>query len=763
MSEFSISKLLKLLLVGSIILFFPITQIQSQTENIWFEEVTEQVGMIHTGQTFGSSWGDFNGDGLPDLWVSNHYVKPSLYINQGNGIFVNKISEIVSIDNSKADTHGAAWADFDNDGDQDLIQLVGGESGKGQGSNLLYVNNDRRLEDQAAIQGLDYPFGRGRTPLWFDYNNDGMIDILLANIKRPDGQAPSTLFEQNNSGLFQNVSEIFGNTVFSQLSDISGDGKLDLITSSNVQQYPVGFYDIGNSFQDLSITTGLLSKKTNNVVDTAFVDFDNDLDIDIYMTRTKSSSEVKQINDNQINCFIRSEDREIGFSFNTDNAVSFNLYQIEKEQIFIGADSHHPQITSCKGSCSFTLSPGDNNITGIQNHVISNDKYTHISYDAIKQVWKIVFSVPKGGKTKCLINSVTPISGLKLIGLEPLDDIIYQDKLLMNDNGNLKDQTIMAGLNIPNQCKSVAAADFNNDMYVDIYLVCSDMTKNIANVLYENQGNGTFISIPKASGAEGSIFGTGDSVSVADYDQDGFLDIFVTNGYNSPFNQGPHQLFRNLGNDSHWLEIDLVGTISNRDGIGASIVATTKEISQLREQNGGMHRYSQNHKRIHFGLSDNEIVDNLVIRWPSGIVQELNNVVADQILQVVEPSLYLAFDGLQSSYKIGDRFIFELIQKLKREQFEKEVDLWMAIQMPNGDLWFKTGTPTTPFSSQAQLFKSSIKKLNMSEILLDFAIPPDILEGYYVFYAAYVIKGEDPVVNSNAILSIIGEKITLTN
>ena len=180
MSEFSISKLLKLLLVGSIILFFPITQIQSQTENIWFEEVTEQVGMIHTGQTFGSSWGDFNGDGLPDLWVSNHYVKPSLYINQGNGIFVNKISEIVSIDNSKADTHGAAWADFDNDGDQDLIQLVGRESDKGQGSNLLYVNNDRRLEDQAAIQGLDYPFGRGRTPLWFDYNNDGMIDILLA-------------------------------------------------------------------------------------------------------------------------------------------------------------------------------------------------------------------------------------------------------------------------------------------------------------------------------------------------------------------------------------------------------------------------------------------------------------------------------------------------------------------------------------------------------------------------------------------------------
>ena len=67
---------------------------------------------------------DFNGDGWPDLWVGNHNYKPSLYINQRKGSFVDIIDRVWDAD-PKADTHGASWADFDNDGDQDLIELVG--------------------------------------------------------------------------------------------------------------------------------------------------------------------------------------------------------------------------------------------------------------------------------------------------------------------------------------------------------------------------------------------------------------------------------------------------------------------------------------------------------------------------------------------------------------------------------------------------------------------------------------------------------------
>jgi hypothetical protein len=135
------------------------------------------------------------------------------------------------------------------------------------------------------------------------------------------------------------------------------------------------------------------------------------------------------------------------------------------------------------------------------------------------------------------------------------------------------------------------------------------------------------------------MIGRGDAVSTADYDQDGFIDFILTNGPKyDPLNTGPTQLFRNLGNSNHWLQLDLEGVISNRDGIGTKIIATTQGIQQFRLQDDGMHRSSQDHKRIHFGLGPHTIVNNLKIEWPSGIIQTINNLPADQIVQVIEPS-----------------------------------------------------------------------------------------------------------------------------
>jgi hypothetical protein len=125
---------------------------------------------------------------------------------------------------------------------------------------------------------------------------------------------------------------------------------------------------------------------------------------------------------------------------------------------------------------------------------------------------------------------------------------------------------------------------------------------------------------------------------VADYDNDGFLDLFITNGLGSTFNKGPSQLYHNGGNSNHWLEIDLEGTVSNRDGVGAQVLATAGGATQLREQNTGVHRFAQNSQRIHFGLGKNTAVDTLVVKWPSGIVQTIQNIPADHIIRVTEPA-----------------------------------------------------------------------------------------------------------------------------
>jgi hypothetical protein len=105
---------------------------------------------------------------------------------------------------------------------------------------------------------------------------------------------------------------------------------------------------------------------------------------------------------------------------------------------------------------------------------------------------------------------------------------------------------------------------------------------------------------------------------------------------------GPHQLFKNRGNNNRWIEIDLEGVDSNRDGIGTSVTVEVGGVSQIRFQRGGMNRITQNHQRIHFGLGDNKVVDRLTIKWPSGKIQDFKNVDADRILTINER------DGIQT-------------------------------------------------------------------------------------------------------------------
>ena len=116
------------------------------------------------------------------------------------------------------------------------------------------------------------------------------------------------------------------------------------------------------------------------------------------------------------------------------------------------------------------------------------------------------------------------------------------------------------------------------------------------------------------------------------------MDLFVTNGLNlepQKNNNGPHTLLRNTSPVRNWIELDLVGTASNRDAIGARIYATAGGVTQYREQNEGYHRWSQSQRRTHFGLANNATV-NLVIKWPSGRTDTYNDQPANHIYVATE-------------------------------------------------------------------------------------------------------------------------------
>jgi hypothetical protein len=189
------------------------------------------------------------------------------------------------------------------------------------------------------------------------------------------------------------------------------------------------------------------------------------------------------------------------------------------------------------------------------------------------------------------------------------------------------------------------AADFDNDMDEDIFLACRGGVQNIPDILLQNNGSGVFTVVPNAGGAAGAVglavgqgAGVGESVVAADYDLDGRVDLWVNNGMNlrpQHRNNGPYMLFRNTSTPRNWVELDLVGTTSNRDAIGARIYATAGGVTQYREQNEGYHRWSQNQRRTHFGLGSNTTV-NLTVKWPSGRTDLYNNVAAGQIYVATE-------------------------------------------------------------------------------------------------------------------------------
>ena len=204
------------------------------SQTIAFEDVTARSGINFTGRSFGVSWGDFNGDGWPDAYTGNHRSLGSLWINNRDGTFTN-VFPADWTNPSTPDKHGAAFGDFNNDGNEDIMEMSGAGEGTGSSPNVFMVNNGGTVTNRAVAYGIDLPLMRGRTPLWLDWNNDGLLDLFMSNLSRPDGQAPSGLYLQSN-GKFQHQSHAALppklNSWYAQSSQLMGDGRRMLIIHS---------------------------------------------------------------------------------------------------------------------------------------------------------------------------------------------------------------------------------------------------------------------------------------------------------------------------------------------------------------------------------------------------------------------------------------------------------------------------------------------------------------------------------------------------
>ncbi len=662
-----------------IILYGIIWNLLPALSEIHFEDVSHQAGITRVGESWGNAWGDFDGDGYLDLWTTNHKHKPSLYRNNGDGTFTDIIDQVWDA-YPFADTHGVAWADFDNDGDQDLITLCGGGGGINRTNqthyNHFYVNENGKLIESAAQYGIDMPLLRGRAPLWFDWNKDGRLDLLFTGKTQTDRSGTlvaSTLFEQTTRG-FENANSEAGchiekDSALAQLADATGDGTMEIFVDGS--PYPAHIYDISTTpFNDLVGTINF--PKIYNVQDSIFADFNGDLIPDAFLTcgyyrsfidtsYTKSerfSSNGEQLKVDEypfsVKAYVIINKGEKGFSFKTDGLVKFEVHSNwasalnhlvigEKGLDIINFDGEYIPTNRERNVSSFTfvLDPSDSRVFGLKERQKNEKWRTYIGYDPDSAEWTILYHTMPSIDTNWSGFEALISSNEQILDINPINftytDLHYNPKSqLCLSLSQLHFRKI--AFSETTDGRSVTAGDFDNDMDLDLYIVRSNSAANLPNQLYENQGDGSFIQVPGAGGAEANTLGKGMSVTMADYDLDGFLDLFVTNGRGVyPFNNGPDQLYRNIGSGNNWLQIDLEGKVSNKDGIGARLFATTPDgKTQLRERNGGIHWAQQDQKRIHFGLAQNEKVSELEIHWPSGIVQKLIDVEVNQVLKVVE-------------------------------------------------------------------------------------------------------------------------------
>jgi hypothetical protein len=287
-----------------------------------FLESSVSLGVAESGiDTWGLGVWDWNEDGCDDMYIGRHRQTPRLYRNGCPGVFVNERFRLPADEPRTNDRHGLAFGDYDGDGRADLFVSAGGDNGTGPGSDdqLYHQLPDGTFEDVAPAEGMTNAPASGRFGIWFDYDSDGDLDLLEGNKlhpQRPEENRNSLW--RNEAGHFTNVAAEAGiNTSETSSSgaatDFDSDGDYDVITAPGSK--PSVYVNQGNG-TFVKTTLGVRTE-FGKPVSIAPADYDNDGDIDLFLMRSGKGKSQLLRNDGPGNWRDVTDNAKVEYTYGT--------------------------------------------------------------------------------------------------------------------------------------------------------------------------------------------------------------------------------------------------------------------------------------------------------------------------------------------------------------------------------------------------------------------------------------------------------------
>ena len=474
---------------------------------------------------------------------------------------------------TNAGENAVCWFDYNNDGRLDLY--VAGYPER-EGGHLIQQTRPGTFTEMTAEANLDGVAGNGAAV--GDYDNDGNVDLYITG-----GDRENTLLRNLGDGTFENVTVAAGVGVpgvpgldisrsSASFVDYDNDGDLDLF-AGNVAGPDFLFRNNGDGvFTDVTAAAGL--SEVRGTLQHTFGDIDNDGLMDLYVCNNTTGSEVGEHD------LLTPVD--LGYGLRPFKDVPDALYR-----------------NNGNGTFAKVAGQWENSSVGVQFWDYDNDGWLDI------------------------------LVGGHWTGVGSFSTLLYRN----NSGGTFALVSSGSGLESTNWRFSVATADYDNDGWLDLFTTVRPLFvpagfQQVKNALYRNNSNGTFTNIATEAGI--SIEDQTSIANAGDYNNDGFVDLFLSNV------QGvPDILYQCRRNGNHWLQLDLVGITSNRSAIGARISVKAGNLSLLRQVNGGSGYGGETHV-AEFGLASFEKADEIEIRWPSGQVDRLTDVPADQKIRILE-------------------------------------------------------------------------------------------------------------------------------